>query len=32
MRYVQDGKEVVDRIMGYKLQPLAEAVKQLDGL
>lgn len=29
---LQGGKEVLGKIMGYKLQPLADAVKQLDAL
>lgn len=27
---LQGGQEAVDKIMGYKLQPLAEAFKKLD--
>lgn len=27
---VQDGKEVMDKIMGYKLAPLSEAFAKLD--
>lgn len=29
---VQGGKEALDKIMGYKPTPVAESVKQLDGL
>ena len=29
---LQSGKEALDKIMGYKPTPVAEAVKQLDGL
>ncbi|EFN51644.1 hypothetical protein CHLNCDRAFT_139828 [Chlorella variabilis] len=31
-RFYNGGKEVLGKIMGYKLQPLADAVKQLDAL
>ncbi|KAL4860147.1 Peroxiredoxin-2 [Chlorella vulgaris] len=31
-RFYSGGKEVLDRIMGYKLQPLSDAVKRLDGM
>lgn len=29
---LQDGQEVLDKIMGYKLAPLGEAFKKLEGM
>lgn len=29
---VQDGKEILDAVTGYKKAPLADAVKKLEGL
>lgn len=30
--YKQDGKETLEKIMGYKLAPLGESFKKLEGL